>query len=98
MSDLIPMSNSDIGRYMRLMHGESVETIAAIDGVNVSTVQKSVARGAAFQGQQTVMEIQYMRDQGTKQNEAFRQRLRNALEAAVETAIADLVQAKNTVP
>src|SRR3990167_5997776 len=98
MSDLIPMSNSDIGRYMRLMHGESVETIAAIDGVNVSTVQKSVARGAAFQGQQTVMEIQYMRDQGTKQNEAFRQRLRNALEVAVETAIADLVQAKNTVP
>ncbi len=98
MSGLIPMSNSDLGRYMRLMNGESTEEIASIDGVSVSTVQKSVARGAAFSGQTTIMEIQHMRDQGAKQNEAFRQRVRAALESSVEEAIADLVKAQNEVP
>ena len=97
MSNLIPMSNSDIGRYMRHMAGESLEEIAMADNVKVSTVEQSVARGAQFESQHTVMEIQKLRDQGALKNEQFRQSLRDKFGSDVEEAIGKLIKGKNTV-
>lgn len=97
MSSLpIPMSNSDIGRYMRHMAGESVEEIALADNVKIATIEQSVARGANFEAQHTVRKIQQIRDQGALKNELFRQSLREDFEPEVKLAIGKLLKAKNT--
>ncbi len=89
------MSNSDIGRYMRHMAGETIEEIAQVDNVSLATAEKSVARGAAFESQNTVMQIQKIRDRGALKNEQFRETLRERFEPTVIEAFEKLLKGKS---
>lgn len=89
------INNQAIGRYARYMSGKTAEEIANEDNVTLTTVEKSLAKGAELENQRVVAQVMQLRDQGALRNEQFRQSVRQNYEAQAFELIDFLMKGEN---